>query len=265
MKKHISRIVRITLGITAATLFSSCLENETTVTLNKDGSGTIVEETYLSAEMLEMMAQFGDPNGADPVAEMFTDDKSKAKATKMGEGVEHVKTEMLNVDGKKGARVHFKFADINTLNLNPMGAVSDAASMPGDDAEEEDKSVKFTYADSTLKIIVPPADFKDMAKDDEEDGGNAEMEATMKKMMESMRLNIKLVIADGIAETNATHVEGDTITLFDVQVGKMLEQEDELDKISKLAETDMDAAKAAFSKIDGMKVEMKEDVSVKIK
>lgn len=264
MKKHISRIVRLTLGLAAATLFSSCLENETTVTLNKDGSGTIVEETLLGAQTIQMMSQFGEPGAPDPVAEMFGEDKLKAKAAKMGEGVEFVKVEMLNADGKKGARAHYKFADINALNLNPMGAVSDVSSMPGEEAEKDDDTVTFAYADGSLKIIVPPADFSDMGKDEGE-GENPEMEAAMKEMMAGMRINIKLVIADGIAESNATHVDGDTITLFDVQVDKMLEQEDELDEISKLAKTDMDAAKAKFAKLDGMKVEMKEDVTVKIK
>lgn len=252
------------MGLAAASLFSSCLENETTVTLNKDGSGTIVEETYLAAQTIQMMSQFAEPGAPDPAKEMFSEEKAKGKVAKMGEGVEYVKTEYLNENGKQGARVHYKFADINTLNLNPMGAVSDLSDMPGEEAEEDEETVTFAYADGILKIIVPPADFSDMGKDEDE-GENAEMEAAMKEMMAGMRLNIKLVIADGIAETNATHVDGNTITLFDVQVDKMLEQEDELDEISKLAKTDMDAAKAKFAGLEGMKVEMKEDISVKIK
>lgn len=264
MKKYLPRLIRLTLGIAVATLFPSCLENESTVTLNKDGSGTIVEQTFLGAQTIQMMSQFAEPGGPDPVAEMFGEEKAKAKAAELGDGVEFVKLEMLEIDGKKGARVHYKFADINLLTLNPMGAVSDVSSMPGGEAEEDDKSLKFAYADETLKIIVPAADFSDMGKN-EEDGNNAEMEAAMKEMMAGMRINIRLVIADGIAETNATHVDGDVITLFDVQVDKMLEQEDELDEISKLAKNDMEAAKAKFAKLDGMKVEIKEDVSVKIK
>lgn len=263
MKNHISRIIRLSLGIVAATLFSSCLENETTLTLEKDGSGTIVDETYLTAQAIQMMSQFGEPGGPDPLAEMFSEEKMKAKAAKMGEGVEYLKTEMLSEGEKKGARVHYKFANINKVILNPMGAVSDISEMPGEE-EKKDNSVGFTYADGTLKIIVPPADFSDMAKNDDE-GNNAEMEAAMKEMMAGMRINIKLVIADGIAETNATYVDGDTITLFDVKVDKMLEQEDALKEISKLAESDMDAAKEKFAGLEDMKVEMKDDVSVKIK
>ena len=249
----------------------SCLQNETTITLNKDGSGTVVEETFLGAKMLEMMTQFAQPDAPDPVAEMFSEEKSKAKTAEMGEGVEYVKTEMIDKDGKKGARVHYKFADINKIKVNPSGAVDNMnQGAPAGDAggkEEEKETVSFTYADGKLKVITPPADFGDMQLGDE-GADNPEMEAMMKEMMADMRLTLKLKAADGIESSNATYTEGDTITLFDVQVGKMLEQKDELKKIGetgKTGKTDKEAAKAAFAKLDGIKVEMNEDVTVTLK
>ena len=63
----------------------------------------------------------------------------------------------------------------------------------------------------------------------------------------------------------ASHVEGDTVTLFDVQVGKMLGHRDALKKISETAKTDRDAAKAEFSKLDGIRIETKEDVTITLK
>jgi hypothetical protein len=96
-------------------------------------------------------------------------------------------------------------------------------------------------------------------------GGNPGQEAMMMQMMADMRLAIKLVIPSGIAKSNASHVDGNAITLFDVQVGKMLAQKEKLKKVSETAKTDIDAAKAAFAKIDGVKVETKEDVTVSLK
>lgn len=266
MKNNYIRMIKSVLGVLAALALPSCLQNETTITLNKDGSGTVVEETYLGAKMLEMMTQFAQPGQPDPVAEMFKEDKAKEKATKMGEGVEYVKTEMIDKDGKKGALVHYKFADINKLKVNPSGAVDSMTEQGGEeegkDADKE--SVGFSYADGKLTVKTPPTDFEDMKMDDEE-GGNAEMEAMMKDMIADMSLTLKLKIADGIAATDATHTEGDTITLFDVKVGKMFAQKDELKKIAETGKTDKEAAKAAFSKLDGIKMEMKENVSVTIK
>jgi hypothetical protein len=268
MRNKLKTRMKWALGFLAALALPSCLQNETTITLNKDGSGTVVEETFLGAKMLEMMTQFAQPGQPDPVAEMFSEDKAKAKIVAMGEGVEYVKTEMIDKDGRKGARMHYKFADINKLKVNPSGAVeglSDQA--PGGEEEKDDgkENVRFSYADGKLKIITPPTDFDDMGLPDDEGAENPEMEAMMTEMMADMRLTLKLKIADGIGTTNATFAEGDTITLFDVQVGKMFAQKDELKKIGETGKTDKEAAKAAFAQLDGIKVETKEDVTVTIK
>jgi len=87
----------------------------------------------------------------------------------------------------------------------------------------------------------------------------------MTKMMAGMSIAIKLKAADGIEETNASYVDGDTVTLFEVQVAKMFEQKDKLKAIAEKAKTDKDAAIVEFKKLEGMKVETGEKVSVKLK
>jgi hypothetical protein len=267
MKNTYIRTIKLALGLVAALALPSCLQNETTVTLNKDGSGTVVEETFLGAKILEMMTQFAQPGQPDPVEEMFSEEKAKTKTAKMGEGVEYVKTEMIEQNGKKGARTHYKFADINKLKINPSGAVDDMnKGAPGEEKKEPEKeeTVGFTYAGGKLKVITPPTDFEDMDMGGE-GAENPEMEAMMTEMMADMRLTLKLKVEGGIESTNATFTEGDTVTLFDVQVGKVLAQKDELKKIGETAKTDKDAAEAAFSKLEGIKVEMKDDVTVTLK
>ncbi|MFK7849534.1 MAG: hypothetical protein AB8D78_01030 [Akkermansiaceae bacterium] len=263
MKNTLRKYFRLAMGLAVAVTLPSCLQNETTISLNKDGSGTIVEETTLGAQMMQMMTQFAQPGQPDPIEEMFAEKKAKEKATSMGEGVEYVKTEIFEKDGKKGAKVHYKFADINKISVNPSDAVNDMQPDGAPAEEGDDEAVKFAYADGKLKIIVPPADFDDMSMDDQLQ--DPQQEAMMMQMMADMRLTLKLKIPSGIEKTTATHVEGDTITLFDVQVGKMFAQKDKLKEISETAKTDMDAAKAAFNKVDGIKVETKENATVTLK
>lgn len=265
MRNRFMKTAKFALGLIAALALPSCLQNETTITLNKDGSGTIVEETVLGAQMMAMMTQFAQPGQPDPVAEMFKEDKAKAKAAKLGEGVEYVKTEMIDKEGKKGARMHYKFADINKISVSPGDAVEDMnEGEPPAEGADKKEAVKFAYADGKLKVIVPPADFGDMSMDDAE-GADPQQEAMMKQMMADMRLTMKLVIADGISESNASFVHGNAITLFDVQVGKMFEHKDALKKIAETAKTDKEAAKAEFAKLEGIKMETKEDVTVTVK
>ena len=265
MKRNPFTYLKFALGLLLAMALPSCLQNETTITLNKDGSGMLVEETYLTTAMLEMSAQYAEPGAPDPVASMFTEDKAKEKAAKIGEGVEFVKMEMIEKDGMKGARSEYKFADISKITINPGSAMENLGDNAPKQRDSDKDTMKFQFADGELTIIIPTTDFKDMAMDDEEQGQNPQMEEMMKKMMANMRLSIKLKAANGIESTNATYVDGDTITLFDVQVDKMLDQKDRLKAISETAKTDKDAAIVEFKKVDGMKVETEEKVSVKLK
>ncbi len=265
MKFNPITYLKLALGLLLAIALPSCLQNETTITVNKDGSGTIVEETYLTAAMLDMSAQFAEPGAPDPVAEMFTEEKAKEKAPKLGEGVEFVKMEMIEKEGMKGARTHYKFADISKVTVSPgsaMESLGDNAPKPKGDEEE---ALKFEFADGELTVLIPPTDFKDMAMDNAEEGQNPQMEEMMKQMMADMQIAVRLKATDGIEKTNATYADGDTITLFDVKIAKMFAQKDKLKAISETAKTDKDAAIADFKKLEGIRIETEEKVSVKLK
>ena len=93
---------------------SSCFENETTVTLKKDGSGTITVSTLFTKEamdMMQMMAlQGGGQGGAgkDPLAQLADEDKAKADAKNYGEGVEFVSLKKVEKGGRQGRHHHLQ-------------------------------------------------------------------------------------------------------------------------------------------------------------
>ncbi len=265
MKRNPVAYLKLALGLLFALALPSCLQNETTITVNKDGSGMMVEETYLTAAMLEMSSQFAEPGAPDPVETMFTEEKAKEKVASLGEGVEFVKMEMIEKNGIKGARTHYKFADISKLSVSPGGAMESLGDNAPKPEKKDDEALRFEFSDGELTILIPPTDFEEMAMDDAQEGQNPQMEEMMKQMMEDMRIAIRLKAADGIEKTNASHVDGDTVTLFDVEVAKMFAQKDQMKAISETAKTDKDAAIEEFKKLEGIKVETQERVSVKLK
>lgn len=260
-----------------ALLLPSCLQSETTVTLQKDGSGTIVEQTTLGGQMLAMLEQFasiGGEDAKDPVAEMFSAEKAKAKAAKMGEGVTFEKSEPLAVGANKGARVTYKFADINKLKVSPGDGMSDMSPMagaPGAPPKPEQKPVSFTYAGGKLTVTMPEPEkpAADAPKPEKPEGmpdmeNNPQAEAMMKQMMGDMKMSFKLVIEPGIAETDATHRDGKTITLMEMEMGKLLDKPDTFKKLASVDQSDPAAAMELFKGIDGVKVETKKEITVKV-
>lgn len=261
----------------AALVLPGCFQSETTIHLNKDGSGTLVEETRLGAQMVAMMDQMsglGVENAkADPLAQMFSEDKAKARTASLGEGVTYEKTELLTADGAKGARVTYHFADINQLKVTAGDGMKNMSPMGDRAAEKAGKKspIAFTYAGGKLTIRMPEPPKPDAAESPATDKpGMPDMESPeaqqmMTRMMGDMKLSLKVTIEPGIAESNATHQDGNTITLMEMNMGKLVENPDNLKQLSKVDKDDPTAAMEALKGIDGVKFEAQREVTVTVK
>ena len=273
-----NKLLLLASAITAL-LLPSCFQHETTITLNKDGSGTLVEESRLGAQMLAMMSQMaeglggGGENAQDPLKEMFSEDKAKKRATELGEGVTFEKSEPVAVNGSKGAKVTYRFKDINTLKVRSGDGMKNMSPGPGapglDEAAKKEDPVTFAYQDGklTVKLPQPKKDGEKPADESAEkpDMENPEAMEMMKQMFADMKMGIKLVIAPGIAETTATHKEGDTITLMEMDFGKLVQNPEHLKKMAAMDQQDPTAAMEALKGIDGVKFEAKPEITVTLK
>lgn len=258
---------------------SSCLEHSATIRLNKDGSGTITEETVFSAEASAMIAQMPPGGGESPTAKFADAKKAAASATRMGEGVTVEKVEKIDKDGRVGGRVVYKFKDINKVkftygeamsdagkDMGPPGAPGDAPDAPGD--QPANKPMTFKYEAGVLTLVNPEPE---AGARKPVEGGDAPEEidpqslAMMQGVFKDMKMSLKVEIADGIAETNASHVDGNTVTLMEMAFGKLLANPEHMKKLNELKESSPAEVAAAFKGVDGMKIETKDTVTVKVK
>lgn len=270
-------------GVLALTL-SSCLEVNETVNLKKDGSGTIVEETILGTQMSAMMQQMAALGGGE-APDMFGEDAAKKRAEKFGTGVTVGKVEKINADGKTGSRVTFNFTDINTVSIDMSDSASGLSDMaPPGAAEEarkeagETKPITFSFKDGELTIINPQAkkpdapaveknaeyqDTEDVAPDAAPEA--AQMQAMAMGMMKDMKMTAKIVVESGIVETNATHHEGNTVTLMEMDFSKLMADPKFMEQMKGVDIQDPSALQDKIKNIPGIKGEEKEKVTIKLK
>lgn len=265
------RLILATASTLIALVLPGCLQSETTIHLNKDGSGTLVEQTTLGTQMmamLEQMSAIGGDKGKDPVAEMFSAEKAKAKVATLGEGVTFEKVEPLEIKGNKGARTTYHFADINKLRISTGDAMKSMSPM-GDQAPaaSKQKPVTFAYAGDTLTVTLPEPEkpAADAPKPADAPEQNPQMEAMMKQMLGDMTMSVKLVIEPGIAETDATYRDANIITLVDMEMAKLLEKPEILKKLSSAPKDNPAAAMELLKGLDGVKMETRKQVTVKVK
>lgn len=275
----------VPLAVTAAGL-SSCIEINETVKLKKDGSGTIVEETIMGQQMSAMMDQLSALGGAAGGNDMFSEEAAKKRAEKFGKGVTVNKVEKLDKNGSKGGRVTFSFTDINTVTLSLADGASGLSAMAPKGASGVEEKVKeatpitFNYKEGVLTINNPVPSKEDLAEAKKEakeatasegatEGAEgpeaAQMKAMGMQMMKDMKMSVKVVVEDGIAETDASIREGDTITLSSVDFGKLMENPEMAKKLEKLDMNNPAAMEEELKGIEGIKGETKSKVTVKVK
>lgn len=284
---RLASLIRLTCASLFALGLTSCLEIHETVTLKKDGSGTIVEETVLGSQLSAMMQMAALQGGGAP--DMFGEEVAKKRAEKFGQGVTVAKVEKINQEGKSGSRVTYQFADINAVSLDMTDGASslNAMSPQGAQAAEEKptgvKPITFRYKEGMLTIANPQPDKEALETAQEaaqdatgktapaeegriEPGAEvAQMQAMALQMMKDMKMSAKVVIEPGIAETNATHHNGNTITLMEMDMGKLMANPEVMKELQGLDIKNPAELEKKLKTIEGVKGEEKESVTVKLK
>ncbi|MBN2417000.1 hypothetical protein JXO52_14240 [bacterium] len=284
MKKRIVLLAAVFVAL----LVSSCIDTTTVVSVKKDGSGTVTETLFFDSSVKEMMegmaAQFGEDKEGDEKSDDLIDiDEYKEKVSHYGEGVTFVSAEkVMREDGAEGVKVVYAFSDINKLRVstepdNPMdGAMGDT------DTEGEENKEPITFAfqkgkNPVLTIYMPHDQDEEKYEEDaeEDDAGEPDMSgmglAMMRPFLKGLRMKIAVELADGrIAKTTAAHVQNyegkDTITLLEMDFGKIMEDEKNLEKLGDLEKIkNPSVALEKMKDLPGFKAETSEEISVTIK
>lgn len=262
-----------------ACLVPSCIEYETEITLKKDGSGTITEEMVMGAQMMQMleMAALQGGDAQNPIADMKDKAKLDEKAKDYGEGVTVDKIEDIARDnGSKGVRVTYKFTDINKVQFNPAGGMSElGGSMVPEGAgaakKAEEAKASFKYDGGKLTITLPQPDADELdsgeeaAAEGEEFDPNDPQAQMALQMFKGMKMGAKFTFPGGIAETNASHQDGDSVILMQMDFDEIMKNPKGLEALNQLNGKGPEALGEAMKDLKGVKGETKKEVTVTLK
>ena len=292
--------VRSLLILAVCLAFTSCLQNSTVIRVKKDGSGEIFERYFFSPQMVAMMGGLGgaiqEQGGQGPAPDPTNPplESLQKHATDLGEGVRYVRHEKAqNAQGWQGFLVVYEFDDINNITITSENQGGVMNEMMGPDAEdgapEEPVTdmLQFAMADGvlTIKPVIDEDSVKQITDIPNQAAGGAEAGAAegggeldippsqamqmMGAMFAGMRMAIFVRIDGEIAETNATHVNGTLITMSDVDLARLFQNQEFaafLDESAKNPDAvDVDGFKSKIGSFDGMIMETQDEVTVTYK
>lgn len=270
--QHPSEIVlTIFLIASISFLFSGCIEVEMLLKVKPGGSGLIEEKVLLSSEMIEMMSSFmamGEENEENTFS-IYNEDELRTEASKFGQGVEFVSGEKLLDNGREGFKAIYKFSDINQLRLDEDAASSMPANMGMENSEDSKNYVTFVFTEghpSSLFINLP------RGKEDETEEYESEFELETgevdtewdeaKELLKDFRFSIKVEPLGEIESSDATHLNGNIITLLEMDFEKIMEIPEKFEELKSRKLKNIEEAQDLLKDIPGFKFELKEKVQV---
>ena len=273
MKKIMELVVLLVVSCGLA----GCFQVDQVVTVLPDGSGTVEETFMISRKIAESMAALtggmDEQQGSDgtvkpPVKEQsfFKDDEIKKRAENFGADVRFVKMERLANKQFEGYKAVYAFSNINTLRLDQGNQ-----GMPGQGRESAPKGTEFVFTPGkTATLVVKQNKKTDTAGSVPETPppakeATAEELAMVRQMFDGLRVSTTLVIKGKIVDSNATYRTDSTITLAEVDFGKILDKPELLAKMAALQPGDQAGAMEMVKKLPGMKIDLNDEVRISFK
>jgi hypothetical protein len=254
-----------------------CISLDSVIKIKGDGSGTMEQTMLVNSSSIGMMSMMGGGDGKDKPkldpATIFSKEKLMADAANLGEGVTFVSSEPITQGEMKGVKAVYAFTDFNKLRVSTALPDMEGAgtSVTG---KGEPLPIRFSRNGGSSMLTMSMLDEMGKAdanaKTDATAGGTPEMPKEMMAMLAPMFKDMRVAIAiepvDALVRTNATHVQGKRVTLFDVAFGELLADPAGLEKMEKLGNNPSLAdIKTALKGMKGIKINEVDKLEIEFK
>jgi hypothetical protein len=272
------RTVKMAVLAFVASWAIGCISLDSVIKIKADGSGTMEQTMLINSSSMGMMSMMGGGDGKDAKpkfdpASMFSKEKLTAEAANLGEGVTFVSSEPITQGDMKGVKATYSFTDFNKLKVST--ALPDL-----EDGETSAKGkgealpIKFSRGGSSSMLTMNLLD--ELAKADAKKQpvtkaeGSPEMPKEMMAMLAPMFKDMRVAIAiepvGALVRTNATHVQGKRVTLFDVAFGELFADPAGMEKMEKLGNNpSLTEIKTALKGMKGIKINEVEKLEIEFK
>ena len=221
--------------LVAAVFASACITSTTTVKVKANGSGTVEQVMLMNTAMIGQMgpmisSQMGGSSksatkSSNPFDEVFDEAKMTAEIAKM-KGVRLVSRTPIKRDGLEGVKVVLAFDDVNQLALNENVGGSG------------DQPLRLAMTKNATGASVLTIEFPDKPGEGAAGPGGsgtkkrqapkAENLAMAQMFFKGFRVLMTVEVEGTLIRTSSPYVEGNTVTLLDLDMERLFENPEAL-------------------------------------
>lgn len=276
------RRIKVAVLALLASWAVGCISVDSVIKVKADGTGTIEQTTLINSSAMGMMSMMGGKEAAgggakapalDP-ARLFAQEKLAAEASRLGDGVSFVSSTPVAQGEMKGVKAVYAFTDFNALKIS--------TALP----DMDEGSTKMTGKGEKLPLVLTKRPgsslitldmFEEMAKAEARnvqvqkpeglpEGMPKEMLAMLAPMFKDMRVAIAIEPVGTLVRTNATHVTGQRVTLFDVAFGEVFADPTGVERLEKLGNNpSMTQIRDTLKGMKGIRINEVEKLEIEIR
>jgi hypothetical protein len=264
---------RLVAALLPSIVLAGCLQSTTVVKVNADGSGTLETQTVMTSTALAQVRQFsGVLGGADAKSlDLFSEEQARELATQLGDGVTLLSSMPVRTATAEGRASVYGFRDITALRVSQApatpGDASARAGLPGLD-QGGTVAINLTHpaAGTVLLTMHVPVDpltalFSQLGSLNARTGRvSADQIAMMRQMLAGMRVTLRVEPKGRLIRSSSPYVDGQSVTLFDVDVDALLKDEEAFARLQNAA-TPAETAEA-LKKAPGVKIASERDITI---
>ncbi|MEP7118856.1 MAG: hypothetical protein ABI880_14800 [Acidobacteriota bacterium] len=254
---------KVVTAALVATLCTGCIRSATTINVKADGSGTVEQTMLVNTGMMKgMLGGLGGQQAQN--AGTVNEADLKKTAARMGEGVTFVSAvPMKSDDGFEGSKAIYAFTDVTKLRVDqePNLSGGNTGGIATPPKTSNPVTFEFAKADggSTLTVTLkdkPKAAGATPTPSGGPDMDNPQMLDMMRSMFKGFKVSIDVVVAGKILKTNADYVTGSRVTLLEMDMEKLLQDETKLRNLQKVLGPDASVSelKPYLKDVQGLKI-----------
>ncbi|MGE0039664.1 MAG: hypothetical protein AB7V01_00635 [Vicinamibacterales bacterium] len=230
-------IHRLLVPTLLAVVAAGCINSATLISVKADGSGTVEQTLLVNQSAAKMM--FGAPGGGGaPDGPVVNTADLERAAERMG-GVRFVSAEPLTRGAFAGVKALYAFDDINTVQVSQDPQMSGSSSGGLTTATSASSPVRFTWARGASSSVLTvtfdqaPGAAAGAEPADPPEMPDPQMLGMMKSMFEGFKVAIDLQVDGTIVRTNADWVTGSRVTLLEMDLSALLDDQARLAELQK--------------------------------
>ena len=269
----VSKVKVVVVALVAVLVLSGCLQSRTVVTVNSDGSGTVEETFLMQKDVVQMLAGMG---GGESFS-LLDRDELEQGVSDYGSGVSLQSAEEMSTGWGTGYRAVYAFDDINQLrvNQNPSDDLPSQGADMGGETPSAVEYIQFALSGrnpATLEIIMPepeegemePAD-SSMPEDMEAPEFSEQDMQGLASLYTDMSISVDVVVNGQVVDSDATHLDGNRVTLIEMDFNRILEEPDVMQRLAAQEPGSLSQIETLVDDIPGIKAELKPRVRVRFR